>query len=74
MANGKLKKAEKVEVVTILKKSNLLNSVFGSSFCSKNFKKLKLTLKYQILAKVSIPSKRLFIYVCEDEDEDEGEA
>ena len=35
MANGKLKKAEKVEVVTILKKSNLLNSVFWQLFSKK---------------------------------------
>ena len=41
MVNGKLKKAEKVEVVTILKKSNILNSVFGQLFMLKKALKSK---------------------------------
>jgi len=52
MANGKFKKAEKVIVVTILKKSDLLNSVFlkllklkKSELAPKTLKNSELTQK-----------------------------
>ena len=36
----------------------------------KNLKKSEITQKYLILVKVIIHSKRPFIYVCDDEDDD----